>query len=53
MRYNGLHNYYEINSYCKSEGVNAEYLMVEIVNCDKKKTKGKFLALLVALLKRI
>lgn len=53
MRYNGLNNYYEINSYCKSEGVCAEYFIVEMMKSAKEKRKGKFLALLVAMLKKI
>ena len=51
MRNNGLYNYYEINSYCKSERICTEYLMHEIQTCNKRKSRIK--ALLVAALVRI
>ena len=53
MRNNGLHNYYEMNSYCKSEGVDTAYFIVQVENCGKKKQKRNVLMMLVALLTKL
>ena len=50
MRRNGFYNYYELDSYCKSERMCTEYLLAEINEHKKKKNKIK--ALLVAALLR-
>ncbi len=51
MRYDGLYNYFEINSFCKSERMCTEYFMTEIDKCKKK--KKNVIALLVAAVLRI
>ena len=50
MRRNGFYNYYELDSYCKSERMCTEHLLAEMRQCRKKKNKIK--ALLVAALVR-
>ena len=50
MRNQGLYNYYEMNSYCKSEGVDTAYFMVQVASCGKAKQKKNRLMMLVALL---
>ena len=50
MRRNGFYNYYELDSYCKSERMCTEHLLAEMKECSKK--KRKITALLVAALVR-
>lgn len=52
MQKYGLYNYQEINSYCKSEGMNTEYFITDMKRSVKKKSKIKLLALLAAMLKK-
>ena len=49
MRHNGFYNYYELDSYCKSERMCTEHLLAEINEHRKKK---KIKALLAAVLVR-
>ncbi len=53
MRNQGLYNYVELNSYCKSEGVDTVYFMVQVANCDKVKQKRSNLMMLVAMLTKL
>ncbi|MBT3320073.1 MAG: hypothetical protein HN948_05425 [Clostridia bacterium] len=53
MRNQGLYNYVEINSYCKSEGVDTAYFMVQVANCGKVKQKRNRLMMLVAMLTKL
>ena len=42
-----LYNYYEIDQYCRSEGLNTEYFIQQIVRKKKSKMKRFFLAALL------
>ena len=53
MRNQGLYNYYEINSYCKSEGVDTAYFIVQIENSGKAKQKRSRLMMVVAMLTKL
>ena len=53
MRNQGLYNYAELNSYCKSEGVDTVYFMVQVKNCGKVKQKRSKLIMLVAMLTKL
>ena len=53
MRNQGLYNYVEINSYCKSEGVDTAYFIVQIENSGKAKQKRSRLMMLVAMLTKL
>ena len=53
MRNHGLYNYVELNSYCKSEGVDTVYFIVQIENSGKAKQKRNRLMMLVAMLTKL
>lgn len=52
MQNYGLYNYQEINSYCKSEGMNTEYFITDMKRSVRRKSRVKLLAMLVAMLKK-
>lgn len=41
--YKGLYDYYEISSYCKSEGVNTEFFITEISKNNRRKSIKKIM----------
>ena len=44
-----LYNYYEIDQYCRSEGLNTEYFIQQITRKKKGKMKRIFIAALLAI----
>jgi hypothetical protein len=53
MRNQGLYNYYEMNSYCKSEGVDTAYFMVQVENFKVKQKRNRLMMLVAMLTKLI
>lgn len=53
MRVNRLYNYYELIYYCKSEGIDTSYFIVQIENCGKKKQRKGVLMMLAAMLTKL